>query len=165
MNHERLPWSICDGCGMSSGNASTSGHLIPSLFRTCICSNLWHQFFQTCCDFPNFSLWIYLSTFSILLHTTVVHDPSMGHVPISHFSKCRKQKKSVMAALSFLYNYEAILGDFRFPFYLSVCPLSFPHFSSKWFVIHQNIKLYRQLQYKLRSNRSSLIFWWFDGFG
>ena len=29
-HYERFPWSICNGCGMSAGNAYPSGHLVPS---------------------------------------------------------------------------------------------------------------------------------------
>ena len=31
-NYEWLTWSICNGCGMSAGNAYPSGHLVPSTF-------------------------------------------------------------------------------------------------------------------------------------
>ena len=31
-DYEWFPWSICNGCGMPTGNAYHSGHLVPSRF-------------------------------------------------------------------------------------------------------------------------------------
>ena len=50
-DYEWFPWSICNGCGMPAGNAYSSGHLVPSLFRASICSDCWdlpdvHQFYD-----------------------------------------------------------------------------------------------------------------------
>ena len=36
----RFPYGICNGCGMPTGDAYSSGHLVLSHFRTCICSNV-----------------------------------------------------------------------------------------------------------------------------
>ena len=36
----RFPWGICNGCGMPSGDAYSSGHLVLSHFGTCMCSNV-----------------------------------------------------------------------------------------------------------------------------
>ena len=66
-NYERIPRSICNGCGMQAGKAYPCIHLVLSLFGTCICFNCWDQFFHTCSDFLDFPFWIFLSTFSILL--------------------------------------------------------------------------------------------------
>ena len=73
-NFEWFPWNICDGCGMPTGDAYSSGHLVPSLwdlhmfyllrpilFRTCryftgLCSsNIPRYFldFASSCDGPD----------------------------------------------------------------------------------------------------------------
>ena len=49
LNYESFPWSICNWCGMTAGNAYPSGHLVPSPhFGTCLCSNWWDQIPRTC---------------------------------------------------------------------------------------------------------------------
>ena len=48
-DYEWFPWSICNGCGMPTGNAYPSGHLVPSHHCwTCLCSNCWYQIRRTC---------------------------------------------------------------------------------------------------------------------
>ena len=44
----RFPWGICNGCGMPSGDAYSSGHLVLSHFGTCMCSNVETNLFWTC---------------------------------------------------------------------------------------------------------------------
>ena len=67
-NYEWFPWSICYGCGMPTGNAYPSGHLVPSpIFGTCLCSNRWDQITRTCNIFIRLFTWISLGSFSILL--------------------------------------------------------------------------------------------------
>ena len=36
----RFPWGICNGCGMPTGDAYSSGYLVLSHFGTCMCSNV-----------------------------------------------------------------------------------------------------------------------------
>ena len=36
----RFPWNICNGCGMPTEDAHSSGHLVLSYFGTCMCSNV-----------------------------------------------------------------------------------------------------------------------------
>ena len=43
-----FPWSICDRCGMPTGYAYSSGHLVLSLFGTCMCSNVKTNLSWTC---------------------------------------------------------------------------------------------------------------------
>ena len=40
MTEYRFPWDICNGCGMLTGGAYSSGHLVLSPFGTCMCSNV-----------------------------------------------------------------------------------------------------------------------------
>ena len=47
-NYGWFQWNICNGCGMQVGNAYLSGRHVPSFFGTCLCSNCWDQFSQTC---------------------------------------------------------------------------------------------------------------------
>ena len=44
----RFPWDICNGCGMLTGDAYSSGHLVLSHFGTCMCSNVETNLFWTC---------------------------------------------------------------------------------------------------------------------
>ena len=39
-NCTRFPWNICNGCGMPTEDAYSSGHLVLSHFGTCMCSNV-----------------------------------------------------------------------------------------------------------------------------
>ena len=39
-NCARFPWNICNGCGMPTEDAYSSGHLVLSHFGTCMCSNV-----------------------------------------------------------------------------------------------------------------------------
>ena len=41
-----FPWSICNGCGMSAGNAYPSEHLVSSLIMGL--ANCWERFSRTC---------------------------------------------------------------------------------------------------------------------
>ena len=54
-NFKLFPRIICNGCGMPAENTCPFRHLVPSLFGTCIWSNFWDQFSQTCNDSPDFS--------------------------------------------------------------------------------------------------------------
>ena len=44
----RFPWGICNGCGMPTGDAYSSGHLVLSHFGTCMCSNVETNLSWTC---------------------------------------------------------------------------------------------------------------------
>ena len=44
----RFPWGICNGCGMPTGDANASGHLVLSHFGTCMCSNVETNLSWTC---------------------------------------------------------------------------------------------------------------------
>ena len=39
-NCTRFPWNICNGCGMPTEDAYSSGHLVLSHFGTCVCSDV-----------------------------------------------------------------------------------------------------------------------------
>ena len=43
-----FPWGICNGCGMPTGDAYSSGHLVLSHFGTCMCSNVETNISWTC---------------------------------------------------------------------------------------------------------------------
>ena len=47
-NCVRFPWNICNGCGMPTEDAYSSGHLVPSHFGTCVCSNVETNLSWTC---------------------------------------------------------------------------------------------------------------------
>ena len=67
-NYEWFPWSICNGCGMPAGNAYPSGHLVPSLFLGLACTPIVEtRFLELAMSLLDFSPWIPLGTFSILL--------------------------------------------------------------------------------------------------
>ena len=44
----RFSWIICNGCGMLTGDAYSSGHLVLSHFGTCMCSNVETNLSWTC---------------------------------------------------------------------------------------------------------------------
>ena len=44
----RFPKCICNGCGMPTGDAYSSGHLVLSHFGTCMCSNVETNLSWTC---------------------------------------------------------------------------------------------------------------------
>ena len=44
----RFPKGICNGCGMPTGDAYSSGHLVLSHFGTCMCSNVETNLSWTC---------------------------------------------------------------------------------------------------------------------
>ena len=67
-NFEWFPLSICNGCGMPSGNAYPFGHLVPSLFGGLACAPIVETIFlELAMSLLDFSPWIPLGTFSILL--------------------------------------------------------------------------------------------------
>ena len=45
---ERFQQNICNGCGMPTGDADSSGHLVLSHFGTCMCSNVETNLSWTC---------------------------------------------------------------------------------------------------------------------
>ena len=47
-NCERFPKNICNGCGMPTEDAYSSGHLVLSHFGTCKCSNVETNLSWTC---------------------------------------------------------------------------------------------------------------------
>ena len=64
-----FPWSICNGCGMPAVNAYPSGHLVPSPFLGLVSVPIVEtRFFELAMYLLDFSPWIPLSTFSILLY-------------------------------------------------------------------------------------------------
>ena len=48
MTEYRFPWDFCNGCGMLTGNAYSSGHLVLSHFGTCMCFNVETDLSLTC---------------------------------------------------------------------------------------------------------------------
>ena len=54
-NCVRFPWYICNGCGMPTEDAYSTGHLVLSHFGTCMCSNVETNFSWTCLVF---GLWV-----------------------------------------------------------------------------------------------------------
>ena len=47
-NCARFPWNICNGCGIPTEEAYSSGHLVMSHFGTCMCSNVETNLSWTC---------------------------------------------------------------------------------------------------------------------
>ena len=47
-NCARFPWNICNGCGMPTEDAYSSGHLVLSHFGTCMWSNVETNLSWTC---------------------------------------------------------------------------------------------------------------------
>ena len=47
-NCARFPQNICNGCGMPTEDAYSSGHLVLSHFGTCMCSNVETNLSWTC---------------------------------------------------------------------------------------------------------------------
>ena len=48
ITEHRFPKGICNGCGMPTGDANSSGHLVLSHFGTCMCSNVETNLSWTC---------------------------------------------------------------------------------------------------------------------
>ena len=70
-DYEWFPWSICNGCGMPAGNAYPSGHLVPSPIVGLACVPIVEtRFLELAMSLLDFSPWIRLVTFSILLKGT-----------------------------------------------------------------------------------------------
>ena len=44
----RFPWGMCNGCGMPTGDAYSSGRLVLSHFGTCMCSSVETNLSWTC---------------------------------------------------------------------------------------------------------------------
>ena len=72
---ERFQQNICNGCGMSAGDADSSGHLVPSLWDLHMFYLLRPILFELVVILPDYALRISLGTFSILLFTST-------HVPL-----------------------------------------------------------------------------------
>ena len=67
-NYEWFPWSICNGCGMPAGNAYPTGHQVLSLFLGLACAPIVEtRFLELSMSLLDFSHWILLGTFSMLL--------------------------------------------------------------------------------------------------
>ena len=66
--YERFPQNICDGCSMLTGDAYSSGHLVPShsglAYVLLVETN---PFLELVVIFPDYALRISFGTFSILL--------------------------------------------------------------------------------------------------
>ena len=78
-NFECIQYNICDGCGMPTGDAYSSGHLVPSLWDLHMLYLLRPILFRTCRYFSSdYALRISLGTidfasyFSMLLYNTFV---------------------------------------------------------------------------------------------
>ena len=66
-DYEWFPWSICNGCGMPSGNAYPSRHLVPSPLVGLACVPIVEtRFLELAMSLIDFSPQIPLGTFSIL---------------------------------------------------------------------------------------------------
>ena len=80
MTEYRFPWGICNWCGMSKGDAYSSGHLVPShlgvAFALLVETN---QFPELVVIFPDFAIRTSLGTFSILLYLVI---------PIIYLGQC-----------------------------------------------------------------------------
>ena len=69
-NYEWFPWSICNKCVMQAGNAYPSGHLVPFPFLGLDCASIVEtRFLELVMSLLDFSPWIPLRNFSILLTT------------------------------------------------------------------------------------------------
>ena len=67
-DYEWFPWSICNGCGMPTGNAYPSGHLVPSpILGLANAPIVETKFLELAMSLLDFSPRIPLGTFSILL--------------------------------------------------------------------------------------------------
>ena len=67
-NYEWFPWSICNRCGRPKWNLYPSGHLVPSPFLGLAYAPIVETSFpEVAVSFLDFSPWIPLDTFSILL--------------------------------------------------------------------------------------------------
>ena len=74
-DYEWFPWSICNGCGMSAGNAYPSGHLVPSPIVGLACAPIVEtRFLELAMSLLDFSPRIPLGTFSILLAISLTGD-------------------------------------------------------------------------------------------
>ena len=81
-NYKWFTLIICNGCVIPSGNAHPSGHLVPSLFGTYLCSNYWDQIPRTFHVFTRlftyYTPWYFINFAYILwLHIT----PNLKFVP------------------------------------------------------------------------------------
>ena len=67
-DYEWFPWSIYNGCGMPAGNAYPSGHQVPSpILGIASALIVETKFLELAMSLLDFSPWIPLGTFSILL--------------------------------------------------------------------------------------------------
>ena len=67
-NYGWFPWNICNGCGMSAGNAYPFGHLVPSpILGLANAPIVETKFLELSMSLFDFSPRIPLGTFSILL--------------------------------------------------------------------------------------------------
>ena len=65
--------AFCNGCGMPAGNAYPSGYLVPSLFLGLACTTIVETgFLELAMSLLDFSHWMPLGTFSILLHPSIL---------------------------------------------------------------------------------------------
>ena len=72
LNYEWFTLGICNGCGVTAGNAYPSGHLVPSPFLGLACAPIVEtSFLEHAVSLLDFSPWIPLGTFSILLGTVL----------------------------------------------------------------------------------------------
>ena len=69
-NSEWFPWGFCDGCSIPTGDACSSGHLVPSLWDLHMFYLLRPVLFRTCRYLPDCALRVSVGAFSILLFHT-----------------------------------------------------------------------------------------------
>ena len=69
--YEKFPYNICDGCSMLSGDAYSSGHLVPSHIGLAYVLLVETNPFPELVFFLDYSLRTFLGTFSILLINAV----------------------------------------------------------------------------------------------
>ena len=75
---ERFPWSIYDRCCMPAGSAYPSNHLVPSPIVGLACAPIVEtRFLELAVSLVDFSPWIPLGTFSILLCVWLTSKPDI----------------------------------------------------------------------------------------
>ena len=80
LNYERCPKNICEGCGMPTGDAYSSGHLVPSHFGLAYVQlDETNPFPELVVNFPDYSFRTSLRSFSTLLIRHNSHFWSIYH--------------------------------------------------------------------------------------
>ena len=116
-NYEWLPWSICNGCGMPAWNAYPSGNLVPSPFWGLAYAPIFKTSFpELAFSFLEFSPWIPLGTFSILL---------LSDWMLNNYKDCFKGsiRLAQVPTIQFLFLISCNVPFNRAIILLSICPL------------------------------------------